>query len=93
MQSIVFFCGSHNGNNKKFKTAAIELGELIAKNNLKLIYGGGHVGLMGVIADAVLRASGKVIGVMPEALAAKEIAHTGITELKVVKGMHERKLS
>lgn len=91
MQSVCVFCGSHNGNNKKFKMAAIELGQLIAKSNLTLVYGGAHVGLMGSLADAALRASGKVIGIMPEDLAAKEIAHTGITELKIVKNMHERK--
>src|SRR5277367_2846980 len=91
MHSVCVFCGSHDGNNEKFKATAIELGQLIAKNNLSLVYGGAHVGLMGAVADAALRASGKVIGVMPENLAAKEIAHTRITELKIVKTMHERK--
>lgn len=91
MRSICVFCGSHDGNNEKFKAIAIELGQLIAKSNLSLVYGGAHVGLMGAVADAALRASGKVIGVMPESLVAKEIAHTGITELKIVKTMHERK--
>lgn len=91
MHSVCVFCGSHDGNNDKFKTAAVELGQLIAKNNLTLVYGGAHVGLMGAMADAALRSAGKVIGVMPDALVAKEIAHTGITELKIVKTMHERK--
>jgi uncharacterized protein (TIGR00730 family) len=91
MDSICVFCGSHDGNNEKFKAAAVELGQLIAKNNMRLVYGGAHVGLMGAVADSALRASGKVIGVMPEHLAAKEIAHRGITELKIVQTMHERK--
>ena len=91
MHSICVFCGSHDGNNEKFKAAAVELGQLLAKSDLQLVYGGAHVGLMGAVADAALRASGKVIGVLPEHLAAKEIAHTGITELKIVKTMHERK--
>ncbi len=91
MQSICVFCGSHNGNNEKFKAAAVETGQLIAKKKLTLVYGGAQVGLMGAVADAALRASGTVIGVIPESLVAKEIAHTGITELKIVKTMHERK--
>jgi len=91
MQSICVFCGSHNGSNEKFTAAAVETGQLIAKKNLTLVYGGARVGLMGAVADAALRASGAVIGVIPESLVAKEIAHTGITELKIVKTMHERK--
>ncbi len=91
MRSVCVFCGSRDGSKPEFKAAAIELGQLIAKDNIELIYGGGHVGLMGALADAALEASGKVIGVIPESLAKKEIAHFGLTELKVVKSMHERK--
>ena len=91
MRSICVFCGSKYGDQPEFRAAAIATGQLIAKNKIELVYGGGHVGLMGALADAALGASGKVIGVMPEDLVAKEIAHKGLTELKVVKSMHERK--
>ncbi len=91
MRSICVFCGSKYGDQPEFRAAAIAAGQLIAKNKIELVYGGGHVGLMGALADAALAASGKVIGVMPEDLVAKEIAHKGLTELKVVKSMHERK--
>jgi uncharacterized protein (TIGR00730 family) len=91
MRSICVFCGSKDGNKPEFRAAAIEIGQLIAKNNLELIYGGGQVGLMGVLADAALKASGEVIGVMPEDLVKKEISHKGLTLLTVVKSMHERK--
>ena len=91
MKSICVFCGSKNGDQPEFKEAAIAMGQQLAKNQLQLIYGGGDVGLMGALADAALAASGKVIGVIPENLVAKEVAHKGLTELKVVKSMHERK--
>lgn len=91
MRSICVFCGSQPGNNQKFKQAAVELGHLIAKKNWQLVYGGAHVGLMGALADAALKSAGNVIGIIPENLVAKEIAHTGISELKIVKNMHERK--
>lgn len=68
------------------------MGELFAARNIDLVYGGGHVGLMGIIADAVLHKGGKVFGVIPEALAQKELAHAGLTELHVVPDMHARKL-
>lgn len=91
MRRVCVFCGSNPGTNPLFKSVTQELGRCIAKAKLELVYGGGHVGLMGIVADAVLEAGGKVIGVMPESLLAKEIGHRGLTELKVVKSMHERK--
>lgn len=89
---LAVFCGSSHGNSDGFLTAAQLLGQLLAEQDIELVYGGGHVGLMGAIADAVLDAGGKVIGVMPQHLVDKEIAHEGLTELIVVADMHERKL-
>ncbi len=91
MRSICVFCGSKYGNKPAFKAAAIEMGTQIAKSGLELIYGGGHVGLMGALADAALAAGGKVIGVIPEDLVKKEVSHKGLTLLTIVKSMHERK--
>lgn len=68
------------------------MGQLLAENGIRLIYGGGHVGLMGVIADAVMNAGGRVTGVIPKALMDREVGHTGLTELHVVRDMHERKM-
>jgi uncharacterized protein (TIGR00730 family) len=90
-QRICVFCGSNPGTQAAYTTAAQQLGTALARLDLELVYGGGHVGLMGTVADAVLSAGGSVIGVMPEALVAKEIAHTGLTELIVTGSMHERK--
>ena len=89
--SICVFCGSRLGNDPSLEAAAKLLGETLGKQGIALVYGGGRVGLMGAVADAALQAGGKVIGVIPEPLAAKEIAHEGLTELHVVPGMHERK--
>jgi len=91
MQSICVFCGSSLGGRSIYQTAAIALGKVLAQRNLQLVYGGGNVGLMGVIADAVLENGGAVIGVIPEFLAAKELAHPNLTQLHVVHSMHERK--
>lgn len=90
-KSIAVFCGSKNGNNVLFKEHAATMGKLMAENNIALVYGGGKVGLMGAIADAVMHYGGKVIGVIPEVLLSWEQQHTGITELKVVTDMHVRK--
>lgn len=90
-KSVCVFCGSSRGASPEHAHAAAQLGTALAQRNITLVYGGGHVGLMGVIADAVLAAGGKAIGVMPEQLVAREIAHTGLTELRVVHSMHERK--
>jgi hypothetical protein len=91
MKSICVFCGSSLGSRPVYQSAAAELGKVLAKRNLQLIYGGGNVGLMGVVADATLAAGGQVIGVMPEFLVQKEIAHPNLTQLHVVSSMHDRK--
>jgi uncharacterized protein (TIGR00730 family) len=79
------------GKRPAYKLAAQAMGETLAQQGLSLVYGGGNVGLMGVVADATLAAGGEVIGVIPEFLVAKEIAHTGLTKLHVVSSMHDRK--
>lgn len=88
---ICVYCGSNRGMSPAFADAAIALGKELATRRIALVYGGGHVGLMGVIADTVLAAGGEVIGVIPSALQAKELGHTGLSELHVVESMHERK--
>jgi uncharacterized protein (TIGR00730 family) len=91
MRRICIFCGSQVGSNGLYRQAAITLGQLLVRHGYGLVYGGGHVGLMGVIADAVLANGGEVIGVIPESMVARELAHTGLTRLEVVPGMHARK--
>ena len=91
MKRIAAYCGSKHGNDPAYKSAAEQLGTLLAKKNIELVYGGGALGLMGVVANAVLENHGKVIGVIPEKLYEMEVAHTGLTELYRVKTMHERK--
>ena len=91
MQRICVFCGSQVGTNGLYQQAATALGQLLVLHGYGLVYGGGHVGLMGVLADAVLASGGEVIGVIPESMVARELAHTGVTQLQVVPGMHERK--
>jgi uncharacterized protein (TIGR00730 family) len=91
MKSICVFCGSSTGNNNLYKSAARELGKLMAEKDITLIYGGGNIGLMGIIANSVLENNGKVIGVIPQSLQEKELAHEGVTKMYVVKSMHERK--
>ncbi len=88
---ICVFCGSSFGKDEAYMRAAELTGKLLAQRGIELIYGGGHVGLMGVIADAVLSEGGKVTGVIPRALSEREIAHDGLTTLVVVESMHERK--
>ena len=92
MKSVAVYCGSSAGTNPLFATQAQALAAALVAHGLTLVYGGGRVGLMGTIADAVLALGGRVVGVIPEVLATKEIAHAGCTELFVVKSMHERKL-
>jgi len=89
--SICVFCGSSTGIRPIYARIARRLGEELARQGVRLVYGGGRVGLMGVVADAVLEAGGRAIGVIPGPLATKEIAHDRLTELHVVSGMHERK--
>ena len=91
MKRLCVFCGSSAGHDPVFAAAARELGAAIARKRWGLVYGAGNVGLMGVLADAVLAAEGEVIGVIPEALVAKELAHRGLSELHIVASMHERK--
>jgi uncharacterized protein (TIGR00730 family) len=88
---VCVFCGSSAGANPRHRAAAARLGALLVERGLALVYGGGSVGLMGVIADAVLAAGGTAIGVIPRPLARKELLHTGLTELHVVPSMHVRK--
>ena len=89
--SICVFCGSSVGSRPAFIGAAIAFGKVLAEQKIRLIYGGGRVGLMGAIADASLNHGGEVIGVIPQHLVDREVAHRGLTELRVVDSMHERK--
>lgn len=89
--NICVFCGSSFGKDQAYKEAAERTGTLLAQRGIELIYGGGHVGLMGVIADAALAEGGQVTGVIPRALSEREVAHRDLTTLVVVDSMHERK--
>lgn len=91
MKNITVFCGSNSGFRTDYAEAAKNLARLFVQNNIRLVYGGGNVGLMGIIADEVMRAGGKVVGIIPDSLDKKEVGHRGITELRVVESMHERK--
>jgi len=91
MNSICVFCGSSLGNDPIYQQMAEATGQAIASQGQTLVYGGGRSGLMGVVANSALQAGGRVIGVIPEALVDRELAHTGLTELHIVKNMHERK--
>jgi uncharacterized protein (TIGR00730 family) len=91
LKSVCVFCGSSKGNDPAYAEAARRLGRTLADAGIKLVYGGGHVGLMGVVADAALERGGDVIGVMPRALVEREIGHWGLTKLHIVGSMHERK--
>ncbi|GAA3748212.1 MULTISPECIES: TIGR00730 family Rossman fold protein [Flavobacterium] len=91
MKRITVFCASSFGTEKIYEEQATNLGKTLAKQNIELVYGGANVGLMGAVADGALSAGGKVIGVLPNFLRSKEIAHLGLTELILVESMHERK--
>ena len=91
MKSICIFCGSSMGKGDIYKNKAIELGKLLAKKNIALIYGGADIGIMRILADTVLENGGKVIGVMPKILEDKEITHKHLTELHIVEDMAQRK--
>ena len=91
MNRICVFCGSKTGNSPLFLEAATELGRFLAERGLDLVYGGASIGLMGAVADSVMAGGGRVVGVIPEAMASKEVAHEGLTEMHVVSSMHERK--
>ncbi len=91
MRAVGIFCASSRGTSETFLAAARDAGATLARRGLELVYGGGKAGLMGEVADAALAAGGRVTGVMTRALVDSEIAHTGLTTLHVVEGMHERK--
>jgi len=91
MRRVCVFCGSSPGADPRFGEAAQALGSLLARSGIGVVFGGGRVGLMGILADAALGHGGQVIGVIPQALARREIAHQGLTELRLVDSMHTRK--
>ena len=91
LDTVAVFCGSRMGNRSEYSEAARQVGALLARQNRTVVYGGGHVGLMGVLADAALAEGGKVIGVIPESLQQRELGHDGLTVLHVVESMHDRK--
>jgi len=91
MPRICVFTGSSNGRRPSYRAGAVALGTALVSRGFDLVYGGARVGLMGAVADAVLEAGGHVIGVIPQALVAREVAHTGLPDLRVVASMHERK--
>jgi uncharacterized protein (TIGR00730 family) len=91
LKSLCVFCGSSPGNRSEFAQAARELGSLLGRRGIRLVYGGASVGLMGTVADAALAAGGEAVGVIPHPLFGKEVAHAGLTRLIEVDSMHERK--
>jgi len=91
MESLCVFCGSASGSRPAYASVAAQLGHLMAERKIQLIYGGGKVGMMGALADAVLKAGGEVIGVIPGALVERELAHHDVTDLIIVDSMHQRK--
>lgn len=91
MESLCVFCGSSIGADDAYRNTAADLGRLIAQRGIRLVYGGGKVGLMGVVADAALAAGGEVLGIIPESLMQKEVGHGSLTELVVTLTMHQRK--
>jgi len=88
---LCVFCGSSFGAREVYRTSTRAFGELLARRGIELVYGGAHAGLMGVLADAVLASGGQVTGVLPEALKERELAHLGLSDLRIVGSMHERK--
>jgi uncharacterized protein (TIGR00730 family) len=91
MDRLCVFCGSNSGHDPAYGELAAQLGRALAQRRIGLVYGGGRVGLMGVLADAALAAGGEVIGVIPKALLDREVGHRGLTQLRVVDSMHARK--
>ncbi len=92
MKSIAVFCGASEGYDETYREAAYQLGAMLAEKNIRVVYGGGKVGLMGAVAEGVLNNNGQIIGVIPKFLQTEEVAHTGLTELILVETMHERKI-
>jgi uncharacterized protein (TIGR00730 family) len=91
VKRVCVFCGSSEGRNPRYREAATRVGRSLARRGLGLVYGGGGIGLMRVVADAVMAEGGSVIGVIPHGLAAREVAHPGVKEMRVVPSMHARK--
>ena len=91
MRRVCVFCGANAGSRDQYRIAAQGLGAVLFRRGHGLVYGGGNVGLMGTLADSVLQAGGEVIGVIPQHLVAKEVAHRGLTDLRIVETMHQRK--
>jgi len=91
MNSLCVFCGAHSGREPRYEAAIRALGRALAESSIQVVYGGGHLGLMGALADSALEAGGRVIGVIPEDLQERELAHAGLTRLEVVRDMHDRK--
>ncbi len=91
MKSICVLCGGNRGSNSAYHEAAYSLGATLAKGGLELVFGGGQVGMMGIVADAALQHGGEVVGVITESLVARDLGHLGVTKLEVVSSMHERK--
>jgi uncharacterized protein (TIGR00730 family) len=91
LNRICVYCGSNPGNNPAHRAAAHDLGVFLASSDIVLVYGGGHVGLMGAVADGALSKGGEVVGVIPKSLMDKELGHGAVTKLHVVASMHERK--
>ena len=91
MQRVCIFCGANTGGPGLYREAAGRLGETLARRGIEVVFGGGGIGLMRVLADAVMGAGGRMIGVIPEALVAKELAHRGVSDMRVVRSMHDRK--
>ena len=91
LRAVAVFCGSLPGHDPVFREAATSLGGLLAERGITLVYGGGRVGLMGAVADGALQAGGRVIGVIPRALVDRELAHRGLSDIRVTGSMHERK--
>lgn len=92
MNSVVVFCGSSEGVTARYAEDAVELGKALAQNQIKLVYGGAKIGIMGSVAKGTLKADGEVIGVIPKFLMKKEVFHPNLTELIITKDMHERKM-
>jgi hypothetical protein len=91
VSSVCVYCGSRPGGRQAYAQAARDLGQRLAREHIRLVYGGGHVGLMGIVADSALAAGGEVVGIIPEHLNEAEIAHAGLSQLVVVDNMHQRK--
>ncbi len=91
IRSICVFCGASSGRDPRYAAAAAVTGERLAARGIQLVYGGGRLGLMGTVADAALAAGGRVVGVIPRGLVDRELAHTGVSELRIVDTLHERK--